>query len=54
MYHWELMLKDGYIVEGTGNEKALVTALRTPDIVDGDVWRYGTRYHYTFWSFLLK
>ena len=53
-FMWCLMLKDGTIIEGEGYEKALKSALQTPDIVDGDVWCNGVWKNISFWMFLIK
>lgn len=53
-FMWELLLADGSIVTGEGNEKALKIALKTPDLVDGDVWWNGCRNNIEHWMFLIK
>ena len=53
-YKWTIMLEDGYIIEGEGNEKMLITAMKTPGIVDGDVVHNGALENVDFWKFLIK
>lgn len=53
-YKWVIMLADGHIIEGEGNEKMLITAMKTPGIVDGDVMHCGTWHNMDFWKFLIK
>jgi hypothetical protein len=53
-YKWVLMLEDGNIIEGEGNEKMLVMAMKTPGVVDGDICWNNTWKNLDFWSFLVK
>lgn len=53
-YKWVLMQEDGTIFEGQGNEKALVTAMKTPSVIDGDICYNGHWNNMKFWQFLLK
>lgn len=53
-YKWVLMLEDGHIIEGEGNEKMLVMAMKTPGVVDGDICWNNTWKSLDFWSFLVK
>lgn len=52
-YTWEIMLADGYIVSGEGNEKMLINAMTAPGVVDGDVWHNGVMHNIDFWKFLI-
>lgn len=53
-YKWVLMQENGTIVEGEGNEKMLITAMKTPSVVDGDIYYNGRWNSLKFWEFLLK
>ena len=53
-YKWQLLLKDGTIIEGEGNEKALKIALQNLDVVDGDVMWNGKWKNISFWMFLIN
>ena len=53
-YKWVLMLEDGTILEGDGNQKSLVIAMKTPGIADGDIYWNGSCKPLDFWKFLIS
>lgn len=54
MFKWVMIQEDGTMIEGEGNQKMLVMAMKTPNVVDGDVYWHGTWKNMNFWSFLIK
>ena len=54
MFKWVMIQEDGTLIEGEGNQKMLVMAMKTPDVVDGDVYWHGTWKNMNFWRFLIK
>lgn len=54
MFKWVMIQNDGTIIEGEGNQKMLIMAMKTPDVVDGDVYWHGTWHNMNFWRFLIK
>ena len=54
MFKWVMIQNDGTLIEGEGNQKMLIMAMKTPDVVDGDVYWHGTWHNMNFWRFLIK
>lgn len=52
-YVWDLMLEDGTIMHGEGDERMFISAAKTIGVIDGDVWYRGHRNNLDFWRFLI-
>ena len=53
-FKWILLLEDGTIREGEGNEKALIIAMKTPGLIDGDVIYHGFVSNISSWMCFIR